>query len=449
MDNNINQHSHNKTNENEIISTGPKTTPLNDAPYIPGAYSPGNSAYTARSQDVASPKKQRGGIMGLMLAGTLALGMLLGGAGAEAVTLLAQNNAPAVAQATVTTSTSEKGGSAEPVSQIEQATIGSIYKQISPSVVRVTARVQTGGRMGMRGEGTGTGVVIDDQGHILTNYHVVQGASSLRIELADGSEHTASVVGTAPQDDLAILKADAPSGVLVPARLGDSSALQVGDEVLAVGYPYGLDQSITAGIVSGLNRQGSGSNGGRTLTGLIQVDAAINPGNSGGPLLNAEGLVIGINTMIESPVEGFTGVGLAIPINTVKGLLSQLEQGGQVQRPWIGISGAEITTSLKEEHNLPVSGGILIVGVAAGSPAEDAGLRPATISNSQGQISSIGDIIVAIDGQKVRSVADLTRYLNGKRPGDKVTLSIVRDGQQQDVTVTLEPWSVSSTGSAG
>jgi putative serine protease PepD len=173
-------------------------------------------------------------------------------------------------------------------------------------------------------------MVIDKQGDILTNYHVIQGATSIKVTLEDGSEYDATVVGTASQNDLAVLKANIPASSLVPVEMGDSSQVKVGDAVITIGYPYALDQSVSAGIVSGLNRGETSSTSGTSLSGLIQVDAAINPGNSGGPLVNAAGQVIGINTMIESPVDGFTGVGMAIPISQVKSLLPQLEAGGNL-----------------------------------------------------------------------------------------------------------------------
>jgi S1-C subfamily serine protease len=209
--------------------------------------------------------------------------------------------------------------------------------------------------------------------------------------------------------------------------------------------------------VSGLNRDGSGSTNSRTLTGLIQVDAAINPGNSGGPLLNAKGEVIGIDTMIESPVEGFTGVGLAIPIDHAKALFQQLEQGGQVQRPWLGISGVEIDQSVQAQYNLPVSAGILVMDVSAGGPAAQAGIQGSSANgngngsaNGSGSASGqTGDIITAIDGQKVGSVSDLTDYLNTKQVGDQVTVSIIRNGQPQDVKVTLQAWAGGAASNSG
>jgi len=428
---------------------------------------PHTNSYSAPHIQPSQPKK-RTGIMGLLLVGMLVLGMLLGGAGAGAVLLVAgkapASNVSTTATAPTTTTAAANTGSTLQTAQLTETTINSIYQKVSPSVVRITSSVQSGnGRFSQSGEAVGTGMILSTAGDILTNYHVINGSTSLTVELADGSTHPATVVGTAPQDDLAVIRVSGVSAdKLTPVTLGDSSTLQVGEEVIAIGYPYGLDQSVTSGIVSGLNRDGSASSSnsttsGRTLTGLIQVDAAINPGNSGGPLLNAEGQVIGINTMIESPVEGFTGVGLAIQINHAKDLLTQLEGGSTVSRPWLGISGTEIDSALQSEYNLPVSSGVLVIDVTAGSPAEKAGLQGSTIAGGQNQLpggqgngngnqtTTIGDIITAIDGHAVAAVPDLTSYLNSKQPGDEVTLTIYRNGSEQTVKLTLAAWAGGST----
>jgi putative serine protease PepD len=277
------------------------------------------------------PTKKRGGLTGLLLVAMLMMSTLFGGAGAGVVMLMAGSNSTITATAaTTTTSATASTGSAQLIVQADEATINGIYQKLSPSVVMITSQVPTGRRSGGTSEAVGTGMVIDKQGDILTNYHVIQGATSVKVKLADGSEYDATVVGTAPQNDLALLKADIPAASLVPVVMGDSSTVKVGDAVITIGYPYALDQSVSSGIVSGLDRAETSTTNGTSLSGLIQVDAAINPGNSGGPLVNAAGQVVGINTMIESPVDGFTGIGMAIPINQVKSLLSQLEAGGSM-----------------------------------------------------------------------------------------------------------------------
>jgi S1-C subfamily serine protease len=440
------------------------TEPVAEPTYISTPYT---SPYITPNAPTPKQPKKRSGFMGLLLVGMLVLGMLLGGAGAGAVLLVAGKAPASTASLTPTVTTaSANTGTALQTAQLTENTINNIYKTVSPSVVRITSSVQSGnGRFSSSGEAVGTGMILSTSGDILTNYHVINGSTSLSVELADGSTHPATVVGTAPQDDLAVIKVTGVSAdKLTPVTLGDSSNLEVGDEVIAIGYPYGLDQSVTSGIISGLDREGSASSSnsttsGRTLTGLIQVDAAINPGNSGGPLLNAAGQVIGINTMIESPVEGFTGVGLAIQINHAKDLLTQLEGGSTVSRPWLGISGTEIDSAIQQEYNLPVSSGVLVIDVTAGSPAEKAGLQGSTIPGSQSpfpgngngnqgntnQTTTIGDIITAIDGHPVSSVPDLTSYLNSKQPGDVVSLTIIRNGNQQNVDLTLAAWAGGST----
>ena len=419
--------------------------------YAPLMYTPQPYSYVppavAPTPAAPQPRKRSSMVMPVLLAGTLALGAVLGGAGAEAV-MLANNSNALTTTAPSSAATSEglvmgTTGS-DTIADNNTITIGSVYAKVSPSIVQITSVIASGsGRFSSSGVATGTGIILDTDGNIVTNYHVIQNATSLKIELSDGSTYDATVVGTAPQDDLAVIKTSAPSNLLTPATLGSSAAVRVGDEVIAIGYPYGLDQSVTSGIVSGLNRTDSGSSTSRSLSGLIQVDAAINPGNSGGPLLNSEGEVIGINTMIESPVEGFTGVGLSIPVDHVKSLLGQLKGGSEVERPWIGIAGLEITSELQSQYNLPVSSGILVMDVTANSPAAIAGLQPSTLADPSGQstaTTTIGDIITAIDGQKAAAVSDLSNYLNNKQPGDKVTLTIMRDGAQQQVSITLQAW---------
>ncbi len=398
----------------------------------------------------SAPRPKRVGVFpGLLIVATLLLSMVFGGVGAEVALLTASHSTAAVATtAATTTTTAATTTYGQAVAQIAPETIHSVYQKVSPSVVMITSLIRSTGRFQASGEATGSGIIVDAQGDILTNYHVINGATSIKVELLDGTQFAATVVGSAQQDDLALIKIDAGSTKLTPATLGSSSSVGVGDAVIAIGYPFGLDQSVTSGIVSGLNRDAGGTTS-RTLSGLIQVDAAINPGNSGGPLLNADGEVIGVNTMIESPIEAFTGIGLAIPIDHIKTLLPQIEQGATVQRSWLGISGTEITSDMQAQYNLPVSKGILVADVVANGPAAVAGLQGSTVNSQDStQLDKVGDIITAVDGQAVGTVAELTTYLNNKQPGEKVTLTIVRNGQPQSISVTLQAWpaSTSSTG---
>jgi len=317
-------------NSQNEVDMQPLIQPANPDPHAEPNFIrlPYTSSQPAEQAKPKHPKKRRGGLTGILVAGMLMLSVISGGAGAGATMLIARNSSSIAATSSTTTTASTS--TAQLVAQADEATINGIYQKLSPSIVMITSAVSSGRRFGGTSQAVGTGMVIDMQGDILTNYHVIQGATSIKVTLEDGSEYDASLVGTAPQNDLALLKADMPSSSIVPVQMGDSSAVKVGDAVITIGYPYALDQSVSAGIVSGLDRDETSSTNSASLTGLIQVDAAINPGNSGGPLVNAAGQVVGINTMIESPVDGFTGVGMAIPINQAKSLLSQLEAGGSM-----------------------------------------------------------------------------------------------------------------------
>jgi S1-C subfamily serine protease len=247
------------------------------------------------------------------------------------------------------------------------------------------------------------------------------------------------VLGVDASDDLAIVKVSVSSSRLHPLALGDSSAVQVGEPVVAIGTPFGLSESLTAGIVSGLNRTSQAPNG-RQLTGLIQTDAAINPGNSGGPLLNAQGQVIGIDESIQSPIQGNVGVGFAVPSNTAKRVLNQLKKGQTVQRPWLGISGQTITPAVAQQYGLSRDSGVIVVEAIAGNPAAQAGLR------GSGNPDPSDDIIIAIDGHPTNTIDQLTAYLDTKNVGDKVTLTVVRGSQTIKIQVTLGAFQPQSGG---
>jgi S1-C subfamily serine protease len=269
--------------------------------------------------------------------------------------------------------------------------------------------------------GSGTGFVWDKRGYIVTNYHVVEGARQITITLQDQSNWPAEVVGLAPERDLAVLKIKAPSTQLPPLPLGDSSDLRVGRKVLAIGNPFGLDATLTTGVVSALGREIESPNQ-RKITNVIQTDAAINPGNSGGPLLNSEGKLIGVNTMIYSPSGASAGIGFAIPVNTVKEVVPELIQHGRIVRPVLGIAVAP-------DHWAQQLGiqGVAILRVEPNSAAEKAGLQGAK-RNSWGQIS-LGDVIVAIEDYPVTNDDQLLSALEHYKPGDQVTVSLMRDGK--------------------
>lgn len=329
--------------------------------------------------------------------------------------------------------------------QALEDTVSQIYQNAAPSVVLVTneGATQRTPFGNMPQGGTGSGVIVDDQGHILTNNHVVDGAVKLAVTLSDGTTTVpATVVGTDPGNDLAIIKIDVPKDKLVVATLGDSSQVKPGQLAIAIGSPFDLSGTVTVGFVSAIGRTRSGA-GSRPIRNMIQTDAAINPGNSGGPLLNSRGEVIGITSSIESPIEGSVGVGFAIAINTAKASFQQMLAGATVQHPWLGIAGGALTADMAKSLGLSVSEGVYVTEVTPNSPAAQAGLKGA--ATSQSQLNSAvppngGDVITAVDGKKVTRVEEISGYLDTKQIGDTVQLTIIRDGQSQTVTVKLGTW---------
>jgi S1-C subfamily serine protease len=302
-----------------------------------------------------------------------------------------------------------------------------VYKQANAAVVHITNHsVQQGGGFFFGGpvesESTGSGVIVDQNGFILTNSHVVQGAKDLQVVLHDGGQYPAKLLGTDPGTDLAMIKIEAPTK-LPFAKLGDSSKLEVGEWVVAIGNPRGLDWTVTVGIISALGRE-IPSPSGQTLRDLIQTDAAINPGNSGGPLLNADGEVIGINDAIVSGTGENIGIGLAIPINTAKIILKDLVQYGRVKRPWLGVSSMEVDKNMANYYNLPVDYGLLLQNVYQGSPAASAGLLGTSADRRTGSYSY--DILTDVDGQKLKSRTQLLDLVRNKKVGDKLSLTIYR-----------------------
>jgi S1-C subfamily serine protease len=291
------------------------------------------------------------------------------------------------------------------------------------------------------GIATGSGIVIDNEGHVLTNNHVVEGATKIEVKLgASNAEHKAEVVGTDPASDIALLKVDAPADQLHPLALGDSSRVRVGDPVVAIGNPFGLDRTVTSGIVSALQRQIQAPNG-FSISHVIQTDAAINPGNSGGPLINSGGEVIGINSQIATGggSNGNVGIGFAIPINTAREVVSEIEKNGKVEHAYLGINGTSITPALASAVNLPVQNGVLVAEVVKDGPAGKAGLRggstEATIEGANFKLG--GDIITEIDGKKIETMEELIEAVDAARPGDKMELTVLRHGETEQLDVTL------------
>jgi S1-C subfamily serine protease len=291
------------------------------------------------------------------------------------------------------------------------------------------------------GTATGSGFVIDTEGHMLTNNHVVEGADQIRVKLGDSeTTYEAKVVGADPATDLALLDVEAPADQLHPLALGRSADMEVGDPVVAIGNPFGLDRTVTSGIVSALQRQIEAPDG-FSITNVIQTDAAINPGNSGGPLINADGEVIGINSQIATGGggNGNVGIGFAIPIDTVRAEIHQLETTGEVEHAFIGISGGTITPELAKAINLPVEEGVIVQSVVKGGPADKAGIEgghtSATIDGAE--VSLGGDIVTEVDGKKVAGMDEVVEIVNEADPGEALELTILRDGSTKTATVTL------------
>jgi S1-C subfamily serine protease len=309
-----------------------------------------------------------------------------------------------------------------------------LFKKASPSVVHITTLETQRDFFSMNVQqvprGTGTGFVWDERGHIVTNFHVIQGGTAARVTLADQSNHGAKLVGAFPDRDLAVLRIDAPKEKLPPLAVGTSRDLVVGQRVYAIGNPFGLDQTLTTGIVSALNREIESFNS-RTIRGVIQTDAAINPGNSGGPLLDSAGRLIGVNTQIASPSGASAGIGFAIPVDEVNRIVPRLIRDGRFVRPALGISAGPL--NLHRALSLPR--GVALVQVAPGGPAARAGLQPFRRGSDGGVVA--GDVIVAIDDQPVGDLDDMLTQLERHQPGDSVSVTLWRGGQTRKQPVVL------------
>jgi len=370
-------------------------------------------------------------VLGLVAIGT---GLVDAGGGSTTTTTTVPAASPQTALA------SDASGKALSVNQI--------YSQDSPGVVFITAEQKSqpspfnpfGQSQG--GTATGSGFVIDNDGHILTNNHVVAGASSVTVRVGgeDGQTFDAKVVGTDPSTDVAVLEVDSGSDQLQPLELGSSSNVEVGDPVVAIGNPFGLDRTATAGIVSAVQRQINAPNG-FTIENAIQTDAPINPGNSGGPLLDAEGRVIGINSQIESggQSEGNVGIGFAVPIDTAQEIAQQLIADGKVEHAYMGISGADLTPQIADVLNLDANSGALVQAVVPNSPADKAGIEAgdATVTVDGQRIRAGGDVITEVDGNPVSSMDDVIAAVDGKQPGDSLQLTLLRGGDTRTVSVEL------------
>lgn len=317
----------------------------------------------------------------------------------------------------------------------EQSTI-QIFREAAPSVVHITSlslrRDWLTRNYFQIPEGTGTGFIWDEAGHIVTNYHVIAAGNSFQVTLSDNTRLRARKVGEEPEKDLAVLKIDAPPHKLRPIPLGTSADLQVGQKVFAIGNPFGLDHTLTTGVISGLGRE-IPSHGGGTIDGVIQTDAAINPGNSGGPLLDSAGRLIGVNTAIYSPSGAYAGIGFAVPADTVNEIVPQLIQYGRTQRAVLGIS---LFDDEMARRVFGVEEGAVIAKVFNQEAAFEAGLQP-PYWGEDGAIHF--DVIIAVDGKPIRRAQDVAKALEGKKPGETVAVTLLRDGQEVTVSITLLP----------
>lgn len=322
------------------------------------------------------------------------------------------------------------------LSQEEAANI-KVYENLSPGVVNIINTTVSYDFFlnPVPEKGTGSGSIIDKKGYILTNNHVVENAQRLEVTLSDGSKWKAKLIGADPSNDLAVIKIDAPSDRLRPIPFGDSGGLKVGQKVLAIGNPFGLERTLTIGIISSLGRTLRASNG-RLMRGIIQTDAAINPGNSGGPLLDSDGRMIGVNSAIISPVGASVGIGFAVPANTAKKVVPQLIEKGYVSRPWLGIMGQDINPELAKLLKLPQEG-ILIAEVVKKSPADKAGIRGGKRAIQIGNLQVItgGDMIVAVNGKPIKGMDELVEDIEQRTIGQSIDVTLLRNGKKTPVKV--------------
>jgi S1-C subfamily serine protease len=327
--------------------------------------------------------------------------------------------------------------------------VNQIYRRDGQGVAFVSAERPDGESPGLSpfgqpeggGTASGSGFLIDTEGHVITNSHVVDGAEEVQVRLgASETSYDAELVGADPATDVALLKVDAPADELHPLSLADSSQVEVGDQVIAIGNPFGLDRTVTSGIVSAIQRQIQAPNG-FSISHVIQTDAAINPGNSGGPLIDTSGSVIGINSQIQTGggSGGNVGIGFAVPINTARQVVRQLKQNGEVKHAYLGISGGGITPDLAKALKLSEQEGVLVSEVVKGGPAEQAGVKggdtSATIEGASVELG--GDVITALDGKKVSDMEDVINAVNSASPGETMKLTVDRDGKSKTIAVKL------------
>ncbi len=385
----------------------------------------------------------------LLLSGIVAAALIVGGLGGQWLThpIISEASGPGAQ----TTSPTPAENSSPANDNINTAPanqdLATIFKQANNSVVQITSKITTvnthiiinGNPLESKSTKLGSGFVYDTEGRIITNNHVIDGAQTVDVTFVDGNTYTAKIVGTDTFSDIAVLQItdDFSDEKLVPLAISDSSELQVGDQVIAIGNPYGLSDTMTTGIVSQVGRLLPNQDAGFSIPNVIQTDAAINPGNSGGPLLNMRGEVIGMNTAIKSNTGDFSGIGFAIPSNTITRIVPVLIEKGSFSHPWLGISGTSLTPDIAQSLGLPRnSKGVVISDVVKGGPADKAGLHSATVN---GNALKEANIILSIDGKPMKRIEDVIFYIEEyKAVSDNVLLTVERGGQTQSLTVTLE-----------
>ncbi len=391
----------------------------------------------------------RSGLQATLLGAVVVVAMVLGGAvtallsgGGDTTPAVVQTPQPVSSPLPIAATTAPlapdagSAGGAELASSI--VGLPDLVEAVLPSVVKV----ETSSGFRGTGGGVGSGVIVDSLGHVVTNFHVVEGADEVSVLLADGTRAPAVVVGVDPGNDLAVLRVTVQPQLLSPAVLADSDAVRVGEPVFAIGNPFDLDFSVTLGIVSGLERHSQSSLSGRPIRDVIQTDAVVNPGNSGGPLFNAAGEVIGINSSIENPTgqRVFVGVGFAVPSNTVARFLPEMIAGETVQHPQLGIAGVSLDAAIAVDAGVSVEAGVYLTLVTPGGAAERAGLRAASVRDGAGRLNVGGDVVTAIDGEAVTSIEQLARLIDHRSIGDSVTLTVVRGDEELTLTATLLEW---------
>ncbi len=387
----------------------------------------------AREDIEARPERKRVGVRIAAVAGAVAIGVATG---AAAVTALDGSGGSPGA-----TTAAAGAGTTQPAAITSGLTAEQIYERMSAGVVDITVTGSSSSQAPFDQSGgtrsaEGSGFVLDTAGNIVTNYHVVQSGSSFKVTFKDGSTAKATLVGTDPSTDLAVVHVDVATSLLTPLALANSDNVTTGEPVVAIGSPFGLADTITSGIVSALNREIDAPNG-APITGAIQTDAAINHGNSGGPLIDASGKVIGVNSQIDSESGGSDGVGFAVPSNTVDRVTSQLIAGKKVEHAYLGVSPVTVTATAASQLDLP--SGVQLSKVEAGSPAAKAGLSAGTGSQTIDGLpyTANGDVIVKVGGKTVATSDELRSAIDAKKPGDTVSLTVVRSGKQRTVEATL------------